>query len=66
MDNNNNSSNTNIEYNPTTCGNSKKMDNVYICKLQIVPCALHFNKECYLESMNRAIKSVEEYMLSVK
>ena len=62
----NNSSNCNNKYNPITCGDSKKLYNTYICKLQLVPCALHFDKECYLESMNKAIKGLEEYMLSEK
>lgn len=56
--------NTNKKYNPITCGNSTKIhnDDTYICRLECMPCALHFNNECYSKKMDNSIEILMNYI----
>lgn len=56
--------NTNKKYNPITCGSSTKIhnDDIYICKLECIPCALHFNNECYYKKMDNSIEVLMNYI----
>lgn len=44
--------------NPKTCGESIQIGETFICKLECVPCRLHFGKECAKEKMNKFINDM--------
>ena len=50
--------------NPTTCGESIKLGDVYICRLECSPCPLQFGKECAEEKMDRALKAIKTSMMA--
>lgn len=54
------------ELNPTTCKNSIDMGGVYICRLQVLPCALHQGKKCYLQAADEAVKVMAEAITKVE
>lgn len=38
---------------PHNCNNSIYFTDMFICKLSTLPCALHFNKECELDKLDK-------------
>lgn len=48
---------------PKTCKNSHLFGDVYICKLECVPCAAL--KKCALESVEEMVKATQELIDSI-
>lgn len=45
-------------YNPSGCGWAVKGYGVPICRLETLPCAVAFGKECCMEQSDKAVEAI--------
>lgn len=47
---------------PRNCEHSIERDGIYICKMSLSPCALHFDRECELDRLDSLTEALSKLL----